>query len=99
MEKTVTIRMGKRGTIVIPASIRKQAGLTDGELVILELNPDGILIRHSVTLPLEKYSARRQAEFLLSNAVTPAEYAWAREEVGRLGLDPDEIEHYRPKGD
>lgn len=50
----------------------------------------------AVTPPVEIYSAPRQAEFLLSNAVDPVSYEEAREEVRRLGLDPDAVPHRRP---
>lgn len=91
-------KVGKRGTVVIPAELRRKYGLEEGSLVVAEERPEGILIRPAVALPLEVYSRERKAEFLLSNAVDTEEYAWALEEVRKLGLDPDEIPHRRPKG-
>jgi hypothetical protein len=44
-------------------------------------------------MPVEVYSPRRRAEFLLNNAVDGRDYRRARAEVRRLGLDPDEIPH------
>ncbi len=46
--------------------------------------------------PAEIYTAERRAQFLLSNAIGADEYAWAREEVQAMGLNPDVIPHYRP---
>lgn len=46
--------------------------------------------------PVEMYTPERKAGFLLSNAVSADDYAWAREEVRKLGLDPDKIPHQRP---
>lgn len=43
---------------------------------------------------IEIYTAKRRAEFLLSNAVDAEEYARAREEVRVTGFDPDSIPHY-----
>jgi hypothetical protein len=50
-----------------------------------------------VTLPLEIYTSERKAEFLLNNAVTPKDYAWAIKEVRKMGLDPKKIPHEKPK--
>jgi hypothetical protein len=48
-------------------------------------------------LPLERYTPERKAEFLLNNAVTPGDYAWALEEVKKMGIDPKTIPHEKPK--
>lgn len=50
-------------------------------------------------VPVEMYTPERIAEFLLSNAVDADEYAEARAEARRMGLDPDSIEHVRPTSD
>lgn len=47
---------------------------------------------------IEEYTAERIAEFLLNNAVGADGYAAAREEVRKLGLDPDQIPHEKPVG-
>jgi hypothetical protein len=46
---------------------------------------------------VETYTNERKAEFLLSNAVDEADYRDARNEVWKLGLDPDSIPHLRPQ--
>lgn len=89
-------KVGKRGTFVIPAPLRRRFGLVEGSEVIAEETPDGILIRPAVTIALEMYSTERKAEFILSNAVDEEDYARAKEEVRRLGLDPDTIAHAYP---
>jgi hypothetical protein len=45
---------------------------------------------------LEIYVKERKAEFLLNNAVDSADYITAREEVRKLGVDPDSILQVRP---
>jgi hypothetical protein len=50
-----------------------------------------------MVIPAEKYTPERKAEFLLSNAVDEADYRQAREEVQKLGFDPDSIAHRRPE--
>jgi len=89
-------KVGKRGAIVVPAKLRKRFGIEEGTVVIAEEREDGILIRPAVVVPVERYTAERKAEFLLSNATTGADYRRARKEVEKLGLDPDSIPHRRP---
>lgn len=91
-------RVGKRGTFVIPAKLRRRFGLEEGSEVIAEETPEGILLRPAVTVPIELYSDERKAEFLLSNAVDPADYARAVGEVRAMGLDPTKIDHHKPAG-
>ncbi|MEW6542113.1 MAG: AbrB/MazE/SpoVT family DNA-binding domain-containing protein [Nitrospirota bacterium] len=92
-----TSKVGKRGTVVIPASLRRRYGIKEGSLVIAEERAEGVLIRPAAALPVEIYSPERRAEFLLSNAVDAEDYARARKEVQKLGLDPDSIPHYKPR--
>ena len=89
-----TSRVGKRGTIVIPAALRRRFGIEEGSLVIAEDREEGILIRPAVAVPLESYTPERRAEFLLSNAVDAGDYARAQEEVRKMGLDPAAIPHH-----
>ena|SRR3989338_3614791 len=90
-------KVGKRGVVVIPAPLRRRFGIREGSLVIAEEREDGILLRPSVTLPIERYSPQRRAEFLLSNAVDKDDYARAVEEVRKMGLDPADIPHHKPR--
>ncbi len=92
-----TSKVGKRGTVVIPAKLRRRFGITEGSLIIAEESGNGILIRPAVAVPLESYSNERVAEFILSNAVDDAEYAKATDEVRRMGLDPNQIPHNKPE--
>lgn len=91
-----TSRIGKRGTLVIPARLRRLFGLEEGAEVVAEETDEGILIRPAITLTLERYSDERKAEFLLNNAVDQKDYERARRDVEELGLDPDEIPHEKP---
>jgi AbrB family looped-hinge helix DNA binding protein len=92
-----TTKIGKRGTVVIPAGLRRKYGFKEGSVVIAEAREEGVLLRPVVTLPLEIYTSERKAEFLLNNAVTPKDYAWAIKEVWKMGLDPKKIPHEKPK--
>jgi len=89
-------KIGRRGTLVIPAKLRRIFGLTEGSPVIAEETDEGILIRPAVTLPLEPYSNQEKAAFLLDNAVDDQDYEEARKAVTAMGLDPDSIPHSKP---
>jgi AbrB family looped-hinge helix DNA binding protein len=91
-----TSKIGKRGTLVIPAALRRRFGLAEGTLVIAEEREDGILIRPAVAVAVESYTPERRAEFLLSNAVDEDDYALAVREVRKMGLDPEQIPHKKP---
>lgn len=48
--------------------------------------------------PVEIYTQRRIAEFLLNNATDASDYLKVRDDVLRMGLDPDSIDHEKPDG-
>ena len=94
--KARPVRIGKRGTLVIPAPLRHAYGLEEGSMVLVEPVQEGVLLRPAAVLPTEIYTPQRKAQFLLNNAVTAEDYAWAVEKVRALGLDPETIPHERP---
>jgi AbrB family looped-hinge helix DNA binding protein len=91
-----TSKVGKRGSVVIPATLRRRFGIEEGSLVIAEAVDGGVLIRPAVAVPVETYAPERRAEFLLSNATDRRDYERARDEVRAMGLDPEAVPHYRP---
>lgn len=90
---TTTTKVGKRGTVVIPAELRLKYGFEVGSSVIVKAQPEGILLCPVVTPPVEIYASERKAEFLLNNAATSEDYDWATKKVRKMGLDPDTISH------
>lgn len=92
--KTTTI--GSRGTVVIPAELRRRYGFEEGSTVIAEPREDGLLLRPAAVLPIETYSPERKAEFLLATATDEEDYRRAVEAVRELGVDPEEVPHERP---
>jgi AbrB family looped-hinge helix DNA binding protein len=95
---TEPCRVGKRGTVVIPAALRRRYGIEEGTFVVAEPCEGGVLIRPALVLPIEAYTPERKAQFLLSNAVDAADYVGAVKAVRAMGLDPDAIPHYKPPG-
>jgi len=91
-------KVGKKGELVIPSKLRKRFRLTQGSYVIADATDDGILLRPASLVEIEVYSPERKAELLLNNAVGRRDYARARADVRKLGLDPDGVKHRRPKG-
>ena len=92
-----TGRVGKRGSIVLPAKMRRRYGIAEGTMVVAEESPYGILIRPAIVVPVEIYTPERKAEFLLSNAVDTKDYRKAVATVRQMGLDPAKIQHKKPK--
>lgn len=91
-------KVGKRGTVVIPAGLRRKYGLEEGALIIAEGREEGVLLRPVMTLPLEIYTPERKAEFLLNNAITSKDYSWALRQIRKMGINPETIRHKKPKG-
>ena len=91
-------KVGKRGTMVIPAGLRRRFNVTEGSFIMAEERPEGILLRPAAVLPLESYSPERKAEFLLSNTIDAADYASAIKAVRSMGVDPAMIKHRKPTG-
>jgi AbrB family looped-hinge helix DNA binding protein len=89
-------KVGRRGTVVLPAKLRRRLGIEEGSFVVAEEREDGILIRPAAVLPVEVYTLERRAEFLLNNAVDTVDYRSALVEVKRMGFDPNRIKHQRP---
>lgn len=91
-----TVKIGRRGTLVLPASVRRSYGFEEGATALIEEQDGAILIRPAVVLPVEVYAPARKAAFLLSGALDAADYEAACEEVRRMGLDPVSIPHSKP---
>jgi AbrB family looped-hinge helix DNA binding protein len=95
MMDSLASKVGRRGTVVLPAKLRRRLGIEEGSFVVAEAREDGILIRPATVLPVEIYSPERRAEFLLNDAVDAKDYRHARAEEKGMGLDPDRISHHK----
>ncbi len=76
-----TSKVGKRGTLVIPAKLRNRFGLQEGSLVIAEETPEGILLRPAIAIPTARLTQERVEELLLeglasgeSTDMTPSDW-------------------------
>ncbi|WP_421996917.1 AbrB/MazE/SpoVT family DNA-binding domain-containing protein [Reyranella sp.] len=61
MKTTLTVT--DRGTITLPAKLRRQLGIKAEDQLIAEATSEGLLLRPAVTLPVEIYTEERIAEF------------------------------------
>src|SRR5260370_38157774 len=94
--KTKATRIGRRGTVVIPAKLRRRFGLEEGSFAVAEERAEGVLIRPAVVMPGEVYTPERRAGLLLNNAVSAADYRRARAAGRRMGPAPNAIDHVKP---
>lgn len=93
------LQMGKRGTVVIPAKLRKKLGMTDGCLLVVGEEDGVVQLRVAKVLSVDGDARLRMAQRLLSGAEDLGEYFAAMEEVRRMGFDPDEVPHERYSGE
>jgi AbrB family looped-hinge helix DNA binding protein len=85
------VRVGKRGTVVIPADTRRRFGLDEGQMLVMEESAGGLLLKPVSAYQTEVYTPERTAEFMINNAVTAAEYDGALGEARALGIDPTSL--------
>jgi AbrB family looped-hinge helix DNA binding protein len=62
------VTLNERGVITIPAQLRQAFGLKANDELILEGTENGILLRPSISVPIEIYSEARIAEFARDEA-------------------------------
>lgn len=57
------VTLNDRGTLTLPAALRRALGLRPQDRLIIEPTEDGLLLRPAVLIPVEIYSDERIAEF------------------------------------
>ncbi|MEO7741475.1 MAG: AbrB/MazE/SpoVT family DNA-binding domain-containing protein [Usitatibacter sp.] len=63
-----TLTLSSRGVVTLPAKLRRALGLNPEDVLIAETTPEGLLLRPSVTLPVEICGDKRVREFDESEA-------------------------------
>ena len=66
MKATLTVT--SRGVVSLPAKLRRATGIKADDRLIAETTPEGILLRPTVTLPVEIYTPNRIREFASEEA-------------------------------
>jgi AbrB family looped-hinge helix DNA binding protein len=57
------VTIGPRGTVTIPAKVRKAYGLEKDDQLIVEETSEGLLLKPTLNIPIEIYTEERIAEF------------------------------------
>ncbi len=58
-----TVIINSRGVVTLPAKLREAMGLKADDRLIAETTPEGLLLRPTITLPIELFTAAREREF------------------------------------
>jgi AbrB family looped-hinge helix DNA binding protein len=58
-----TAQISGRGTITLPARVRRKLGLEEGDVLTVRLSGSSIVLTPSVVTPVELYTDERVAEF------------------------------------
>ena len=74
-------QISRRGTITLPAEVRKRLGLEEGDVLTVRLSGRSIVLTPAVLTPIELYSDERIAEFeqgarLTEHELAAAQRAW-----------------------
>lgn len=63
-----TLQVTERGVVSLPAKMRSLLGIRGKDVLVAETTPEGILLRPTITLPLELYTPGRIKEFEVEEA-------------------------------
>lgn len=63
-----TLVISDRGTVTLPAALRRELGLEANDLLIAETVDGGLMLRTAVALPIEIYDDARLAGFAAEEA-------------------------------
>ncbi|HEY8489450.1 MAG TPA: AbrB/MazE/SpoVT family DNA-binding domain-containing protein [Dehalococcoidia bacterium] len=75
---TVVTQVGSRGTLTLPAEVRRALGIQEGTVLIVRVEGSRIVLQPAAVVPVELYTDERIAEFEESAAMTPEELSQAR---------------------
>jgi len=68
---TKVITVNERGALTLPKEVRDKLGVTRGGHLVVDMNGDGeVLLRATVVVPVEVYSAARVEQFQRMNEAT-----------------------------
>lgn len=72
-------QLSRRGTLTLPAEIRRELGLEEGDVLAVTRSGRSIVLTPTVVTPVELYTDERIAEFDATSAMTEADIAQARQ--------------------
>lgn len=71
-------QLSARGTVTLPAAIRRSLGLAEGDVLTVTVRDGRIVLTPAAVTPVELYSEERIAELTAGSNMTEAEMATAR---------------------
>ena len=71
-------QLSSRGTITLPAGVRRRLGLAEGDVLTVRLSGRSIVLTPAVVTPVELYSDERLAEFEEAERLSEDELRAAR---------------------
>jgi antitoxin PrlF len=76
-------QLSQRGTITLPADVRRTLGLEEGDVLTVQLSGRSIVLTPAVLTPVELYTDERIAEFerntrLSAEEIATAQQAWSK---------------------
>jgi antitoxin PrlF len=71
-------QLSQRGTITLPASVRRKLGLEEGDVLTVRLSGSSIVLTPAVLTPVELYTDERIVGFEQSAQLDESELATAR---------------------
>jgi AbrB family looped-hinge helix DNA binding protein len=83
-------QLSDRGTITLPARVRRELGLVEGDVLTVRLSGRSIVLTPAVVTPVELYDEQRIAEFernakLTRDELSHAGRAWAAKRTAEGG--------------
>ena len=76
------VQVSGRGSITLPAPIRRQLGLADGDVLTVEIRDGAIVLTPAHVTEVELYTDQRLREFDQNASMTPDDLRRARETWG-----------------
>jgi antitoxin PrlF len=71
-----------RGTVTLPAEIRRKLSLREGDVLAVRISGSSIMLTPAVVTPVELYTDERIAEFERNAQAMPSELVDARQKWG-----------------
>lgn len=76
------VQVSSRGSITLPATVRRQLGLADGDVLTVEIRDGAVVLTPAHVTEVELYTDERLREFERSASMSPEELRRARETWG-----------------
>ena len=83
-----TVKIGEGGTIALPEELRRQFGLQDGSLVVVDVSGGEIRLRTLEQVEQPAWSPEETAYYMLMSSRSREEWDAKQSSVLAMGVDP-----------